>query len=296
MSTPSSTVHTPGPSGELVYSEAPSPSPLPAIVPHRRPHRQPPFPLPIPPRPPPPHILLPQPPPRPEVLNVYNSTHRANTQATLASYYHAVSALIRGDTRRPQLPFELVIYIVRLAKLTLPHPSKLLSSLHKWRPYSRLRAGWRDARVVLVPLLKTPPLPRDALQAIDKVEVVVNFLEDIQYKSADYWNIFHIGITERAEAQKNKANSESSESLAWPCFEPVPPAENHPDNQPLAPFEPMRRVVIGYDREIWQHAIPGDRIEVSTPTQNTPHPGVSCEAVIRVFTTWEPSVEMLKLF
>ncbi|KAF8601909.1 hypothetical protein BDV93DRAFT_558081 [Ceratobasidium sp. AG-I] len=240
----------------------------------------------------------PSPPPRPDALKLYDSTHRANAQATLASYYHAVFALIRGDARRPQLPFELVIYIVRLAGLAVPYPSKLLSILHTWRPSPPrfiCGTGLRNAPVVLVPLLKTAPLPKDALQAIGKVEVVVNFLEHIQYKNADYWNIFHIGISERAEASKNKTVSEPRESLTWPCFEPVPPAASHLDNPPLAPFEPMRRVIIGHDHEIWRHAIPGDRIEVSVLTRIILRPNDNCEAVIRVFTTWEPSVEMLKL-
>lgn len=123
-----------------------------------------------------------------DALAVLDSDHRASAYATLASYYHAVFALIRGDTRRPPLPLELIIHIVRLAGLASPYPSRELSVLLMWKPCPATwicGTGLMRQPVVLVPFLKTAPLPKDALRAISKIEVVVNFLQNTEYKASD---------------------------------------------------------------------------------------------------------------
>ena len=135
-------------------------------------------------------------PTRPDALVVYDFTHQANVHTTLANYYSVVFSLIRGDTHRAPLPFELVIYIVRLAGLALPYPSKQHSGLLTWKPSPPrviCGTGLRRSPVVLVPLLKTAPLPKNVLQAISKVEIIVNFLENIQYKVGSLHGMCIIG-------------------------------------------------------------------------------------------------------
>ncbi|KAF8601910.1 hypothetical protein BDV93DRAFT_558082 [Ceratobasidium sp. AG-I] len=297
MSPPLSTVHAPDPSGELVCSKTPSTSPShsPVYVI---------LPPPPPPLSPSPSLLISSalssplsfpasPPPRSDVLNVCDATHRVNAQATLENYYHVIFALIRGDTHRPSLPFELAFYVIRLAEFASPYPSKPLSGLRTWRPSTprfTCGTGLELVPIKLVPLLKTAPLTKEALQAIIKVEVVVNFLERTEYYNADYWNKFHIGIHKRDEASKDEALSKSH---AWPCFELVPSEASRPEIQPT-PFESMRRSVVDCDHKIWQHIGPGDCIEVSVMTRAVLGPNRFCEAVIRVFETWKPSSEMLK--
>ena len=124
------------------------------------------------------------PPPRPDELKVCDSARQASAHAILASYYHALFALMRGNERRPALPFELAIYIVRIAGLTLPYPSRDLSSLLKWRPSSfpdECGTGLIPIPVQLVSLLKTEPLSKDALRDIRRVVVVVKFLQNTHY-------------------------------------------------------------------------------------------------------------------
>lgn len=125
------------------------------------------------------------PPLRLDALEVFDSAHQVHTQATLENYYRIVSNLIRGDATRPPLPLELVIQIVRLAGLDLPYPSRDLSSLLTWIPSSPRRmcgTGLMRSPVKMVPLLKTAPLPKDALRTISSIEIVVNFLQATRYK------------------------------------------------------------------------------------------------------------------
>ncbi|KAF8592961.1 hypothetical protein BDV93DRAFT_567094 [Ceratobasidium sp. AG-I] len=261
------------------------------------------------PPPPPPSL------PRPDALEVCESTHQINAPDTLANYYRLIFALFRGDNHRPPLPFELVIYIARLSELASPYPSKLLSSLLTWKPSPpRIFIGvLYPSR--LIHLIKTPPLPQDALRTICKIEVTVNFVESTRFKvrtllvkcsigrmyikptytqRAGYWNQFHIDISTRAKASEDNTTPEPDERLTWPCFEPVPSEESRQDNQPSEKFERIRHSVIGCDHEIWQHVVPGDCIEVSVMTQPIDTPNDYCEAVIRVYKAWEPSLEMLK--
>lgn len=57
----------------------------------------------------------------------------------------------------------------------------------------------------------------------------------------------------------------------------------------------MAHSVIEHDHKIWQYLVPGDCIEVSTKAKRLNAPNRDCEAAIRVYKTWEPSPEMLKL-
>lgn len=125
----------------------------------------------------------PSPPPRPDELKVLDTAGRIDAYTILANYYRVVFALVRGDASRPRLPLELVIYIIRLAEFSLPHPSRDLSSLLKWK------SCWPDGSspeiefmsVRLVPLLKSAPLSQDDLQNISRVEIVMNFLQHTEH-------------------------------------------------------------------------------------------------------------------
>lgn len=124
-------------------------------------------------------------PSRRDALGLVDSKHRASAYATLKGYYHAVFALIRGDSHRPRLPLELVVYIFRFAGLPLPYPDRDLSSLLVWRPlvrkWPKCGTGLMSSSPVLVPLLKTAPITENALRDINRVEVIVNFASNTQY-------------------------------------------------------------------------------------------------------------------
>lgn len=109
-----------------------------------------------------------------------------------------------------------------------------------------------------------------------------------------YWNRFHIGLSKPAEASNDRPSPELSESPVWPCFELVPSTPRNADGPPSAPFEPMRHGVIGCDHELWQHIMPGDCVEISVKTRVMTSPKEDCEAVIRLYKTWQPSLEMLE--
>ncbi|KAF8601900.1 hypothetical protein BDV93DRAFT_607854 [Ceratobasidium sp. AG-I] len=228
----------------------------------------------------------PSPPPRPDELKVFDPARQSSAHAIVATYYRVVFALIRGNKRRPGLPFELVIYIVRVAGLTLPYPRRDISRRLRWRPNFPDECGWGLERmpVKLIPMLKTASFTQDALRDISRVEVVVNFVENTQYYSADYWNKFYIGISERAKASKDNTSESSSKTLAWRCF----------DSIPSTTFKPMCRSIIGPKHKIWQYMRPGDFIEISVMTKALLSPKDYCEAVIRVYKKWEPSSEMLQ--
>ncbi|KAF8601904.1 hypothetical protein BDV93DRAFT_584687 [Ceratobasidium sp. AG-I] len=231
---------------------------------------------------------------RTDVIDVYDSIRRVSAEASLANYYRVVFALIRGDINRSPLPFELAIYTIQLARLASPYPSRALSGLLTWhlnRPAVYMDAIARNSHEKLVPLLKTKPLSSDALRAVSKVKVVMKFIENPKHYRADYWNNFYFRLSERA---KDNPKDEPREALSWPCFESVTCATRHPDDQLLAPFEPMRRGAIGYDHVIFQYILPGDYLEVMVMTRPVDAPNNYCNAVIRVFETWKPSLEMLK--
>lgn len=56
----------------------------------------------------------------------------------------------------------------------------------------------------------------------------------------------------------------------------------------------MRRTVIRRDHKVWQYTAPEDCIEVSVMTKVLLSPSRNCEATIRVYRIWEPSVITLQ--
>lgn len=125
------------------------------------------------------------PPSRLNALEVFESVHELSAHDTLENYCRIVFALIRGNHTRPPLPLELVIHIIRLAKLPLPYPSRKLSSILTWSPSPPMRicgTGLMRSPVKMVPLLKSAPLPKDASRTISSIEIVVNLPGTMRYK------------------------------------------------------------------------------------------------------------------
>ncbi|KAF8592868.1 hypothetical protein BDV93DRAFT_567254 [Ceratobasidium sp. AG-I] len=233
------------------------------------------------------------PPPRPDALAIFDSTHQANAQAILESYYHTVFALIRGGARRSALPYELVLYIIQYAELDSPYPSKSLSDL-----LARSSLSWKRTFFLgpspRVRLLETPPLTTDDLRDINRIEVALNFYRNVESKRANLWNRILIGISPKVEIFKGRGTSTLSKTVDWPCFEPVP-SKSSDLGRPVASFEPRRQNVIRYDHGIWKHTKQGDSIEVLMAGEPHRFPSGDCEAVMRVFKKWEPSPDMLRL-
>lgn len=114
---------------------------------------------------------------RPDALVVCGPTEQADARATLENYYRVIFALARGNTHRPPFPFGLILYVLQFAELASPYPSKSLSDFYTWRLYAS--PPFRARRIQF---LKTPPLTADDVRDIVQVEVVINFVYNIESK------------------------------------------------------------------------------------------------------------------
>lgn len=107
--------------------------------------------------------------------------------------------------------------------------------------------------------------------------------------------MFYVSISEQSNASKEDTTASPKQTLSWPCFEGMQSVMGHSDDQTSAAAGLLRRTVIDHHHGIWEHLELGTRIEVSAKTKTLIAPNRDCEAVIRVYKTWEPSAEMLKL-
>ncbi|KAF8601903.1 hypothetical protein BDV93DRAFT_545625 [Ceratobasidium sp. AG-I] len=221
-----------------------------------------------------------------------------NTLAILENYYRIFFALIRGNTRRVGLPLELAICIWQHAKFCSPYPNKKLSTRYI-RGEIPKRAAY-GSFATLKRLMKTPPLLEGDLNSLGKIEISVNFIRNHEKFHNDYWNRFVMRALSQSTPPETDSPPNAQKPRSWRFIQPG----SEPESSQLATHVATpagrksvfrRSGTVNLDHEIWDHIVPGDRIEVSVVAHSIIVVNCGCEGESRVFKIWEPSYEMLRL-
>lgn len=139
----------------------------------------------------------------------------------------------------------------------------------------------------VVPLMRTPPLPR----AVERIEIVVKYVGDCRHVTTSVWGDFFIRIIRPDEDDLCTVMNIDGSEMRWPCFESSEPALNHIGGNGACE---RQRVLDWSDQKALSNWLkPGDRLEVAVQTYAGEGQVDKFDGVVRVYDRWEPSLVTL---
>ncbi|KAJ1309241.1 hypothetical protein OPQ81_004907 [Rhizoctonia solani] len=190
----------------------------------------------------------------------------------IRAYYTATMALARGSRTRPGLPFELIIYICRLADfeiLQIKRSPEGIREVRAWGPKVESRLWFQ-----------TEPFTKQMVSRIKSIQLVTmshhqGFVDDRQ---AGSWSWFE---------RRPNGDEVSQLSHTHPVEEETAEQQND--------FAEYRGRLFGPGDQMWRDIEEGDVLQVMMKAQFPEWINVACDGVLRVHMWWEPSSEMLEL-